>query len=384
MHVRYLRGLGILVSALAVLVFALLPFRPIHANNERIITIYYDGVEQTVVTDAPTIGEVLKRADIPVDEKDLVEPGLKTQLSAPSYHVNIYRARPVTVVDGLKRSTVITPHTSAQMIAQDAGIALYQEDVAETSRIDDFLTENGVGLKLTVTRATPLTMVLYGKEQEVRTQKATVGELLQEKGITLGEQDGVSLSAETPIVAGMRVEVWRDGAQTVTVEEEIPFTTEFIRDTDKPVGYKEVKEAGVKGKKLVTYQIEMRNGQEVGRQQLQSVVVDQPQRQVEIVGGLKFGGNEEILYALRMCEAGGRYDRNSGNGFYGAYQFMISTWNRVAPKVGRPDLVGVRPDQASPADQDFMVIANAKLSSGGFATQHPGCYKKLGLPVKPY
>lgn len=89
------------------------------------------------------------------------------------------------------------------------------------------------------------------------------------------------------------------------------------------------------------------------------------------------------LIELRTCEAGGNYKTNTGNGFYGAYQFMISTWNRIAPKAGRPDLVGVRPDKASPADQDFMIIQNTKLSAGGLATQNPGCYKKLGLSKFP-
>lgn len=93
-------------------------------------------------------------------------------------------------------------------------------------------------------------------------------------------------------------------------------------------------------------------------------------------------GRGEWLYELRKCESGGNYKRNSGNGFFGAYQFMISTWNRVAPKLGRPDLVGVRPDLASPEDQDFMVIGNANISAG-LVSQHPGCYRELGLSNKP-
>lgn len=284
MRHKSLRGLGILGSALAVLAFTLLPFKPTQAENERVITVYYDGVEQTVVTNAPTVGEVLERAEIPIAENDLVEPGVKTQLSAPSYNINIYRARPVTVVDGNQRSTVITPHTSAAQIAQDAGVALYNEDIAEISRIDNFLAENGVGLKLTIKRAIPIKLSLYGKEQEVRTQATTVGGLVQEKGLVLGEQDSTSLPLDTPITAGMKLEVWRNGVQTVTVEEAVKFTTEIIYDVDKPMSYKEIKELGRNGKKSVTYEVELRNGQEVSRKQIQSVDIEQPVKQVEIVG----------------------------------------------------------------------------------------------------
>jgi hypothetical protein len=90
----------------------------------------------------------------------------------------------------------------------------------------------------------------------------------------------------------------------------------------------------------------------------------------------------EWLLALRTCESGATYTRNTGNGFYGAYQFMPDTWNRIAYKIGRQDLVGVSPDLASPADQDAMIIANTNLSHG-LDTQNPGCYRKLGLSNKP-
>lgn len=60
------------------------------------------------------------------------------------------------------------------------------------------------------------------------------------------------------------------------------------------------------------------------------------------------------LYRLRMCESTDRYGVNTGNGYYGAYQFDRTTWDSVASRWD-PPLVGVRPDLASPADQDQMV-----------------------------
>lgn len=375
--------LGLLILGLAFVLLLLSP-KGSHAENSRVITIYHDAVEQTVVTDAPTVAEVLKRAGVQLSDVDSVEPARDMILSAPSYSINVYRARPVTVVDGQSRYQVVTPHTSARLIAEQAGLVLYDEDLTAISRINDFIGDQGVGIKLTIERAKLITLVMYGRQQDVRTQAKDVSALMKEKGIELGPDDGTSLSGGTPIVEGMRLEIWRNGVQTVTSEEEIPFSTDLIRATDKPAGYREVQTTGVKGKKLVTYEIELRNGVEVRRKQIQSVTTLQPVKQLEVVGGTGFSTNEQILYALRICEAGGNYQRNSGNGFYGAYQFMVSTWNRVAPKIGRADLVGVRPDLAAPADQDLMVISNARLSSGGFATQHPGCYKKLGLPVKPF
>jgi hypothetical protein len=33
--------------------------------------------------------------------------------------------------------------------------------------------------------------------------------------------------------------------------------------------------------------------------------------------------------ALRHCESGGDYTKNTGNGFYGAYQFDLQTWQSM-------------------------------------------------------
>lgn len=92
----------------------------------------------------------------------------------------------------------------------------------------------------------------------------------------------------------------------------------------------------------------------------------------------------EWLTELGNCESGGDYTKNTGNGFYGKYQFMIDTWNRISIRgdVNRPDLYGVRPDMASPKDQDYMIIRNTEITAG-LVTQNPGCYIKLGLSNKP-
>ena len=52
---------------------------------------------------------------------------------------------------------------------------------------------------------------------------------------------------------------------------------------------------------------------------------------------------------IRQCESGGNYSINTGNGYYGAYQFDLSTWRSV----GGSGL----PSNASPAEQDARALA---------------------------
>jgi len=258
--------------------------KPTRAENERVVTVYHDDVEQTIVTDAHTVGEALQRAHVTLNKNDTVEPSADTVLVAPGYSVNIYRARPVLVVDGVHRETVMTAHTSAREIAQVAGAQLYDEDTTTTERIDNFISDGAVGLKMTIHRATPMNLVLYGQSNQIRTQAKTVGELMAQKHIVLSAQDGASLPPNTPITSGMTLDIWRNGAQTTTVTEDVPFTTKQIRDADKPIGYKQVQDPGITGKKVVTYQIEMKNGVEVSRSVIQSVVTQDPKEQTEVIG----------------------------------------------------------------------------------------------------
>lgn len=81
---------------------------------------------------------------------------------------------------------------------------------------------------------------------------------------------------------------------------------------------------------------------------------------------------------VRQCESGGDYTINTGNGFYGAYQFTISTWNWVAEMIGRDDLVGVRPHRAAPQAQDLMANALAFEVPGGGLHHWPVCGRRYG------
>ena len=68
------------------------------------------------------------------------------------------------------------------------------------------------------------------------------------------------------------------------------------------------------------------------------------------------------LYRVGQCESGGNYRANTGNGFYGKFQFMISTWYSVG---GR----GL-PSNASKLEQDYRAVILLKRSGPG---QWPSC-----------
>ena len=71
---------------------------------------------------------------------------------------------------------------------------------------------------------------------------------------------------------------------------------------------------------------------------------------------------------LRQCESGGNYAIDTGNGYYGAYQFSAATWHGLG-------FTGL-PNQAPPAVQDEAAVELQARSGWG---QWPACSRRLGL-----
>jgi uncharacterized protein YabE (DUF348 family) len=248
----------------------------------KLITIHDRGTEKVIVSHAATVGDALEEAGIYVSNKDAVEPAVDEKLVASDYQVNIYRARPVVIVDGNVRQKIVTPYQTAEQVAKGAGIVLYPEDKVSLELSREL--NDGAGLTLLIERATPFTFTLYGKTSIARTQGKTVAEMLKEKGIVMGLADRISLDSNASIADGMVVRLWREGKQTITVEEPIAFDSDKIENADQSVGYSVIQIAGVNGAKDVTYEITIQDGKEVNRISIASIVTKQPKKQVEIVG----------------------------------------------------------------------------------------------------
>lgn len=254
-----------------------------NTTGKHIITVYDRGEETVFLSDEDTVGTALKTAGIELDSHDAVEPGLDAELIADNYWINIYRARPVTVIEGTTRVRTITPYQTPQRIAKDVGITLLPEDGAVVTRSDDYAGE-GAGLELTVLRSVPIQLDLYGRMNEIRTLGKTVGDMLKEKGISLGNKDRTSVAVSTPITPGMNIRVWREGKQTISIDEVVPYETEKIQDADRLVGYKAVDQEGKDGVHTVSYEVEIKDGVEVSRTQIAQIVTKQPTKRVEVVG----------------------------------------------------------------------------------------------------
>lgn len=252
-------------------------------DGEHILKVHDGGSEQGFITKAATLRVALSEAHIRIDPNDITEPTLDESLVASSYDVNIYRARPVVVRDGLASTKVITAYRTGKQIASQVGIVLNDADITKLAPSSDPISD-GAAEVMTIDRATPVTFVFYGKRTETSTRAQSVAEFLSQKGVKIAADDTLSPSGTTAITSGMVIQLWKNGKQTVTVDEDIAFTTRQVKDANHDRGYKEVQTQGVNGKRTVTYEIEMRDGKEVARTIANTVTTQQSVEQVEIIG----------------------------------------------------------------------------------------------------
>lgn len=252
-------------------------------HDGKLVTIYDRGQKRVVLTHARTIRDALISAKVTVSRHDVVEPAEDSLLVADDYTVNIYRARPVIVTDGAVRQKVMTAAQTPEAIVETTGGTLRSEDKVTLAASNNIVAD-GASTVLTIDRATPLTLKLYGVQTTIYTQASTVDEMLKQKNIKLAPRDTVLVDRRAPIVANMIVEIWRDGAQTATVEEDVMYPVRTIQDADQLIGYHAIQTPGAVGKKNVVYEITAQGGKEIGRKVIQTVVTQEPKEQVEIVG----------------------------------------------------------------------------------------------------
>jgi resuscitation-promoting factor RpfB len=169
----------------------------------------------------------------------------------------------------------------------------------------------------------------------------------------------------------MRLQVFRVTTQQVTVATAIPHKTVQTPDPNALQGQQKVTQPGADGQQTTTYQVTYTDGVETGRQQVSTAVVKPPVDQLVSVGsqpkpaapasaaptsaapavtadGLNWA-------ALAKCESGGNPRAVNPAGYYGLYQFSLSTWRSVGG-TGNPI-------DASPAEQTAR--AQALYARGG-------------------
>ncbi|MCT9626534.1 transglycosylase family protein [Pseudarthrobacter equi] len=329
---------GAQLLVLCTLVAGLVAF----VGNNKTITLNVDGKVSSVQTFGGTVGQVVKGANIELKPADRVSPAIDASVHNGTV-INVNQAKEVKVsLDGAEKTVSTT--------AQDVAGLVTELGVASTSSLsvpkDAQLALAGSFVSISTPKS--VSIVADGKVNTTTTTAATVGDVLQGAGLTIGANDRTSQPANAHVVNNMVIKVSRvDNGQTAKTTEDVPFETVTTEDAEMLKGEKEVTQAGAAGKLEKTFKLVLVDGREASRTLVSEAVAVQPVAEKVTVGtkakpvaqaaaapaaGSNTGAaapammNEAMWDKIAQCESTGNWSINSGNGYYGGLQFDIRTW----------------------------------------------------------
>lgn len=184
------------------------------------------------------------------------------------------------VIDGIALATDARPGDTVGNLLRSAGIGVSAGDRLSVAADQPLVA----GLRIVLDRGFPVTVVDGGTTMAFRAQPGTVGAFLDAAGITLGPKDRLEVAPEGPIVAGAIVGIER--VRETTVVETIPIAApvETIFEPDEYAGWHSVAVVGSPGESRVTFLVRYVNGVEAERTIVASEPIVVPVAQVVHIG----------------------------------------------------------------------------------------------------
>jgi len=316
----------------AVLVLAVSGF----TSSDHPVSLEVDGQLSTVETRADTVGELLTEQGVVVNDRDLVVPDPVTPVTEAE-RVQVRHARPLQVVIDGEPTQIWTTELTVDEALADLDLRTDSAEVVASRSERVPLTGARVGVLL----PDRVTVLHDQRRTTVVTTAQNVSGVLREAGVPLRGDDIVS----------------------------VPLGREVHADSDLYVGQQKVLQRGRDGRGVVISRVVRHDGVVVRERRLDRRVLSEPRRQVIAYGttprpfSAPATGAEGLNWAaLAGCESGGNPRAVNPAGYYGLYQFALSTWYSVGG-TGNPV-------DASPSEQTYRAQVLYQRSGAG---QWPVC-----------
>lgn len=370
------------------------------------ITLDVDGELVSLTTYAGTVDEVLAEEDVRVGSNDAVTPAADDELRDGAV-VEVRYGRELTVeTDGEKQDVWLA--------ALDADEALEMLAVrSEQVRLLPSRSADRATLPIRLDAEHPVALVVGGEETVVDDGATTLSELFAAESVEIDADDRVHVDRIEDAAPGdptVRVVVQVVDVEKVTRTKKIAHDTITRTDPDR---YRDqgstVTRQGKDGERTIVKRVTRIDGEVESREKVSNKVTTKPVDEIVVTGtkqrpepkpepepepatsGSSSGSSSSsgstssssgsgsssssggsapsgVWAQLAQCESGGDPTTNTGNGYYGMYQFSLPTWQAV----GGSGL----PSDASAAEQTKRAKILQERSGWG---QWPHCASKLGL-----
>ena len=317
------------------------------AHYDKAVTLSVDGQTTSVHVLGNTVGDLLAKQGVTVGAHDLVVPATDQPLDDGETVVVRYGRQLSVTTDGRTSDYSTTAGTVGSALAE-LGL---RADAAKLS-VSRSEPLGRAGLAMTMTNPRNVTVTVDGTALPRATTVATVSDVLQQLGVTLGPLDQVHPAPETAVSEGLAIAVNRVAEKQSTTTETLAFQTTTQDDRTLAEGTTRTMAAGVLGERVHTYQETWVDGVMTSRVEASATVSRAPVAEVVAVGskpapapqaavapaapaavaapapsgaGLNLA-NAAMWDRIAACESTGNWHINSGNGYTGGLQFDSGTW----------------------------------------------------------
>ena len=355
-------------------------------TSYRHVTVEVDGVAHDVSGFFTTAGDALSTAGVSVGAHDLVAPASDQRVASGDTVVVRTATEYDVTVDGNQTTAWSTaPSISGVLAALPASASSMAADRSYT-RAEMPVAETGETIHV-IADGTTTDIVASSSEGTTA--------ILEKAGVSAGPIDRVTLENKD---GETTLRVARVVRGTVSTTTEIPYETEEREDAEAEEGTEKTVQEGVAGSEVTEAYQETIDGN-VTVSAVLSTTRTEPTKRVVSKGtkakktedtsassssgaassGSSSSGSSAAApaavsgddaaswAAIAQCESGGNPSINTGNGYYGMYQFSLPTWRSV----GGSGL----PSDASVEEQTMRARMLQQRSGWG----QWGCAYRLGL-----
>jgi resuscitation-promoting factor RpfB len=333
---------------------------------DKEVTVTVDGVDQVVHTFSGTVAGALASGDIEVGPADQMSPSPTAKIADGDRLVVNHSRQVNLVVDGKPMSITTTATTVAEALGQ---LGMPTQALAASAPLGSLIPTDGMNLAV----ALPKTITFTdggGAPQQLTTTASSIQDFLAQRGLQMGPLDTVNAG---DLVNGAAITVVRNAVTQVTETQPIAPPMQTVEDATMDAGTTKVDQPGQAGEQVQTFTVNTTNGKETGRNAMGAPTVTKAP-----VGGVMRKGTKKAGPAIgstakwdRMakCEAGGDWNINTGNGYYGGLQFDRQTWNAYGggQYASRADL--------ATREEQIAVAEKVRDARGGYGAW-PVCGKK--------
>ena len=269
---------GMVILSLTVVAMASL-FFIVYESMKKEVTVVADEEEFHTNTMAKTVEDVLNELGLEKDAHDYLSEDLTKEVE-DGMEIELDYANEVVVTVDDETETYHTLADTADEFLEEENIEISEHDHL-SFELEEELSD---GRHLAISKAFEVVINDGGEKKTVMTTGQTIQSLLAKEGIKLTDHDQLNMEPTKKLDSEETITITRVDKERKTYDEIIPYHTKTENDDSLEKGKTRVVQQGKEGKKVQTFEITYKNGEEVSRELVKEEITEESQSRVVAQG----------------------------------------------------------------------------------------------------